>query len=143
MTILADFQVIGVPMPQGSMKAWNAGGRALMKPSGGSAFAAWRNAVSQAAKGIADTLDGPLDGPLELAVEFRFPMPASRPKRAREAGTWAKTTAPDVDKLVRAVGDALTAAGLITDDARICVIRASKYETLGWTGADITVSSLT
>lgn len=136
---LVAFDVYGVPMPQGSMKAFNAGGRARMKPSGGAGFAAWRNAVSEAAKRVADTLDGPLDGPLTLTAEFRFPMPASRPKRVREAGTAPKTTAPDLDKLVRCVGDALTAARLVTDDARFAYIGATKCETTGWTGASIRV----
>jgi len=38
------FDVIGTPKPQGSMKAFMAGGHARQKPSGGLEFAAWRNA---------------------------------------------------------------------------------------------------
>lgn len=138
-----EFEVIGVPKPQGSMKAFNAGGFARVKPSGGTAFAAWRNAVAQAAKDIAghDDVTSPLDGALALVVEFRFPMPTSRPKATRAAGTCWKTTAPDADKLLRCVGDALTASGLVTDDARFVDISATKIETTGWTGAVITITS--
>lgn len=133
------FDVVGIPMPQGSMKAFSAAGKARMKPSGGAGFAAWRNAVSDAAKRIADQRDAPMDGPLLLTAEFRFPLPASRPKRLRDAGIAAKTTAPDIDKLLRCLGDALTASGLIADDARISEVRAIKIETTGWTGATIGV----
>jgi Holliday junction resolvase RusA-like endonuclease len=136
-----EFEVIGVPKPQGSMKAFAVGGRARMKPSGGGDFAAWRNAVSDAARNAIG--DAPaLDGPLLLAVTFRFPMPASRPKRDRERGETWKTTAPDTDKLVRTIGDALTAANLIADDARFAVINATKVETTGWSGAIIRVERL-
>jgi len=139
---MIEFEVIGIPMPQGSMKAFNAGGHARMKPSGGPGFAAWRNAVSQAAKDIAGHADiqAPLDGPLGLSIEFRFPMPASRPKAARAAGRAWKTTSPDTDKLIRCIGDALTAAALIADDARFCAIEAIKVEVTGWTGAIIRIT---
>lgn len=133
------FEVIGIPAPQGSIKAFAVNGRAMMKPSGGDKFAQWRNAVSQAAKVVA--AGGPaLDGPLGLHVQFRFPMPKSRPKRLHEIGTAWKTTAPDTDKLVRAVGDALTAAQLVRDDSLFVAVTATKIETTGWTGAVITVS---
>jgi Holliday junction resolvase RusA-like endonuclease len=139
-----EFEVIGVPKPQGSMKAFNVGGHARVKPSGGSDFAAWRNAVSQAARDVRghDDVLAPLDGPLALVVTFRFPMPKSRPKAAQKAGEAWKTSAPDTDKLVRTIGDALTAANLVTDDARFAVINATKVETTGWTGAVIRVERL-
>ncbi len=139
-----EFEVIGVPKPQGSMKAISIGGRARVKPSGGSDFAAWRNAVSQAAKDVAehDDVPAPLDGPLVLLVDYRIPMPKSRPKRDRERGEAHKTSAPDLDKLVRTIGDALTASGLIVDDARFVAINATKVETTGWTGAVVRVERL-
>lgn len=142
MTHLVEFEVVGVPKPQGSMKAFNAGGHARMKPSGGAEFASWRNAVAKAARDITGHPDitAPYDGPLGLSVEFRFPMPASRPKRDRVNGSCWKTTAPDTDKLIRTIGDALTAAGLVTDDARFVAIEARKIETTGWTGAVITLT---
>ena len=136
------FDVLGVPKPQGSMKAFMAGGNARLKPSGGSDFAAWRNAVSDAARRAGEHHE-PLDGPLALVVTFRFPMPKSRSKRDRDRGEAWKTTAPDTDKLVRTIGDALTAANLITDDARFAIVNATQVETTGWTGASIAVEALT
>jgi Holliday junction resolvase RusA-like endonuclease len=59
----------------------------------------WRAAVIEyAQKAYAGP---PLDGALELTVTFWFP----RPKSAKKGARW-KTTAPDLDKLARGVGDA-------------------------------------
>ena len=44
---------------------------------------------------------------------------------------------PDLDKLLRSTGDALTTSGLIADDARIVAITAEKVETTGWCGAEV------
>ena len=145
MTGHVEFEVIGVPKPQGSKRAFkDKAGNARMKEDGGFEFAAWRNAVARAAKDVAghDDVLAPLDGPLVLLVDFRFPMPKSRPKRDRERGEAHKTSAPDLDKLVRTIGDALTASGLIVDDARFVAINATKVETTGWTGAVVRVERL-
>ena len=138
------FEVIGVPKPQGSKKPFkDRAGNARMAESGGLAFAAWRNAVSEAARRAHGDAE-PLDGPLVLAVEFRFPMPKSAPKRDHEQGRRWKTTAPDTDKLVRSIGDALEAAGVITSDARIAKLRdIDRVEVTGWTGAVIDIERLT
>jgi len=139
------FEVVGLPKPQGSKVAFNAGGRARMKEAGGAEHAAWRNQVAQVARNIAQHADvpAPLDGPLELSILFRFPMPASRSKATRALGEVAKTTAPDLSKLIRAVEDSLTAAGLIADDARIARYgRMSKVETTGWTGCTIEIAEI-
>lgn len=144
MTTLVEFEVIGVPMPQGSKKAFIANGRAMMKESSGG-HAAWRNAVSDKAREAAAELTfrtdwyAPLDGALGLSIEFRFPMPKSRPKAARARGWCHKTTAPDTDKLVRTIGDALQSAGLVADDARFCNVHATKTEVTGWVGAAIRI----
>ena len=111
----------------------------MMKEAGGLDHARWRNAVAAAAKNIADSLPGPLSGPLSLDVVYRFAMPASRPKSARSAGLAWKTTAPDRDKLDRAICDGLQASGLIGNDAQICAGESVKYEVVGWTGATITL----
>lgn len=137
---MVTFAVVGIPRPQGSKKAFSAGGRPMMKEAGGLEHARWRNAVSDAAKTIAETLPQPLSGPLRLDVEYRFPMPASRSKAVRTTGRAWKTTAPDRDKLDRAVYDALQASGLIANDALICAGESVKVEVTGWTGATISVA---
>jgi Holliday junction resolvase RusA-like endonuclease len=49
---------------------------------------------------------------------------------------------PDLDKLIRTVGDALKVGGLIADDARICRLTADKRDVVGWTGATIAIGQL-
>ena len=136
-------QIAGIPKPQGSKKAFSANGRAMMKEAGGLAHAAWRNAVAEAALRAAQEthLPTPIRGPLAVSILYRFPMPASRPKAVKEKGIFWKTTAPDVDKLDRAIGDGLMAGGLIGDDATICVSYSRKVEIFGgWTGALVVIS---
>lgn len=140
---MITFEVLGVPAPQGSKTRMPNG--ALVEGSsktGRTKTKAWRSAVADAARDIAghDDVPAPLDGPLGIDILFRLPMPASRPKRMRAAGVGWHTTKPDVSKLLRATEDALTDAGLIRDDARICTVVIDKVEVIGWTGAVITIT---
>lgn len=128
------FEVVGLPVQQGSKK--HVGNGVMVEAAKG--HKAWRTDVADAARDCAE--DRPLDGPLALTVHFRFPMPASRKAAVRKAGRGPKTTAPDLDKLIRAVGDALEAGGLVANDARFCEITATKTEVIGWTGVEITVT---
>lgn len=134
-----DFKIFGTPKPQGSKKAFMAGGKAMMAEAGGGAHAQWRNAVAEAAHQNVP-FGGRLDGRLVVRLVFWFPMPASRPKAIKAIGKCPKTTAPDIDKLQRAVLDGLMAGGLIRDDATIFRIEAQKWETRGWTGCEVTIS---
>ncbi len=139
------FDIIGTPKPQGSKRAFTANGRAMMKESGGNAFAAWRNAVADKARAEAERLGGCYDVPLRLDVTFRFPMPKSRRAALRRLGMIPKTTAPDTSKLVRALEDGLQAGGLIRDDALIADLHAVKIEVWdngdgdAWTGAAVAI----
>jgi Holliday junction resolvase RusA-like endonuclease len=140
--VLVTFDVFGTPAPQGSTRAFVVGNRAVTTNKGTPGQMAWRDSVAQMAHTMAQGLgdDAPMTGALRLAVTFRFPMPASRSKAVRALGEAPKTTAPDLDKLIRSVGDALQAGGLVQDDARFSTITASKVEVTGWTGATIRVS---
>jgi Holliday junction resolvase RusA-like endonuclease len=137
------FEVLGLPAPQGSKKAFVVGGKARMTESAGAKGYAWRDSVSAAARDVAghDDVDAPLDGPLTVEILFRFPVPKSRARKV-PTGPWGslpKTTSPDVDKLARSVLDGLTAGGLISDDSLVVRLVAEKCEVLGWTGAQINV----
>jgi Holliday junction resolvase RusA-like endonuclease len=141
-TVLARFQVYGIPKPQGSKVPFTdrKTGQARLKESNEISHRSWRQEVANVAARLAEELPGPLDGALALEVVFRFPMTKSRPKADRLAGTVLKTTAPDTSKLVRSIEDSLEAAGLITNDARFAVVLATKVEVLDdWTGADIVI----
>lgn len=74
----------------------------------------WRDDVKAAAEQVRAGRP-PLDGPLRLHMVFTLPKPKSAPKTRK---TWPMRT-PDLSKLARSTEDALTAAGIWTDDARV------------------------
>lgn len=140
-----SFDVVGTPAPQGSKSRMPNGaiieGRSTAQRQG---HAHWRSAVAAAAREAVEArgLAAPLDGPLGLVVTFRFAMPKSRKKATREAGVGPKTSAPDLDKLIRSTGDALKEGGLIVDDALLVSILAGKLEVTSWTGAEIHIRQI-
>lgn len=118
------FAVYGTPAPQGSKTARVVRGRAVMRESSAK-VKPWRALVVSAATDALDALDPwvPLDGPLVASVVFTMPKPKGAPKTRR---TWPAVT-PDLDKLLRSTGDALTEAGVWADDARVVeYVRAAK-----------------
>ena len=136
---ICTFSVIGTPVQQGSKR--HVGNGRMIEAANG--HREWRHSVAvEAARVAAELPDAPLDRPLCLAVQFRFAVPKVRRKAAVAAGGLWKVTAPDTDKLARAVGDALTDSGLIVDDSRLALVLASKVEVEGWTGATITLYDL-
>lgn len=142
MTPLVSFEILGVPAPQGSHTTITVGGKARVIPAGSKSgrakHKAWRTAVAETARDVAD--ERPHDGPLQLTVTFRLPMPKSRPAAARRAGIWPHSVKPDIDKVLRSTLDGLSDGGLIADDARICAVDMVAIEVDGWTGADITLN---
>ncbi len=145
---MITFRVLGVPAPQGSKTVVSHGGKAHAIEGGSQMgrvrLRSWRTAVAEVARDTVESeqLPAPLDGPLELTIRFRMPMPASRPKRLRLVGRGWHSTKPDGSKLLRSTEDALTDAGLIRDDARICRFIVEKIEVIGWTGAMISVGPI-
>lgn len=110
-----DLFVPGRPAPQGSKR--HVGGGRLVESS--KAVAPWRTAIAwHAAQAFTD---GPLQDAVLLDVEFVMPRPSSYPKRT----TPAATKKPDLDKLIRAVADALS--GVVwRDDSQMVRIAATK-----------------
>ena len=97
---------------------------------------AWRNAITQTALATLPADWQPIDEPCELIVNFYMPKPASV-KRS------LPTVSPDLDKLIRAVGDSLTDSGVVVDDSRIVRISARKLYAIGIEpGATIEVKTL-
>lgn len=111
------FDVLGVPVPQGSKRAFVVGNRAVVTEDS-KRSAPWRDSV--AAAGVAAMGGLPaLDGPLQVTIQFRMPRPRSV-KRLHPS------VKPDIDKLARAVLDGLTAAAVIVDDSRVISLTAEK-----------------
>jgi len=116
-----SFTAYGVPAPQGSTRAYTPRGwKHPVITADSKRTKPWRQAVIDASR---DEMAGraPLEGPVELRVMFYLPRPKSAPKRITEP---AKL--PDLDKLVRALGDALTSAGAWRDDAQVISTLARK-----------------
>ena len=108
---MIEFRAVGAPVPQGSMKVIN--GRVLH--SQGSALAVWRSSIAWAAKQAGAKLT---DAPITITMVFIMP----RGKTVKRA---LPTVAPDLDKLVRGVLDALTGVAYL-DDAQVVSIHAHK-----------------
>lgn len=121
MPVLTNALVLEVrdrPVPQGSMRHIG-GGRILS--TNDRELKTWREAVKTAAVGALGD-NGPLTGPVAVETTFTLAKPGSAPKRRT---SWP-VKRPDVDKLARGVLDALTAAGVWTDDAQVVELTARK-----------------
>lgn len=110
--------VPGIPAPQGS-KSFRGmrNGRGILVESS-RAVGPWRERVALAAHAHGWT---PGTGPVCVHLEFIRPRPASTPK----SRTPAAVKKPDLDKLVRAILDALTGIAY-ADDSQVTEIYASK-----------------
>lgn len=123
---MIEFTVHGIPAPQGSKVRNRYGGIREANVN----TLPWRAAVADKA---AETMAGIplLEGALVLEVYFHFPRPKSHYRTGKHAGVLKDTapmfhaTKPDVDKLVRAIGDALTGQ-VVRDDAQFSGVVATK-----------------
>ena len=137
------FRVYGIPAPQGSKipGVSSKTGKMFVREQSGRTLTTWREDVKQAAliaRGVPDPKANPSDlvnqgaydqapiptltGAVRLGINFYMPRPAS----VKVAKRPLPIVAPDLDKLVRGVGDALKAAGVYKDDAQIVSIQATK-----------------
>lgn len=108
------FTVRGIPAPQGSKR--HVGGGRMVESS--AKVAPWRQDVRRAAE---DAMNGhlPFEGPLELIAIFTLP----KPKTVKRLLPFVR---PDLDKLLRSTGDALTSAGVYVDDSQVVSLTARK-----------------
>ena len=125
-------RVAGIPIPQGSMRGFVSGGRAILT-SDNPRLRFWRRevttALSEARAGVC------FAGPIRLTVTFALPRPTGHFGRrgllpsapARPAGA-----RDDLDKLIRAIGDAATNAGVWRDDGQVVELHADKR----WAGTE-------
>lgn len=130
MTHLSVF-VAGRPAPQGSKNA-----RPIYRGRGADRVFTGKTAQVESSKAVkpwredvrAALLDEHgqpkqrFDGAVVVDLTFVMPRPVSTPKRS----TPPAMRKPDLDKLVRAVFDAITSAQVIEDDARITKVSAMK-----------------
>lgn len=115
-------RVMGLPQQQGSKNPWGGESNKKLTP--------WRGHVTQT---VGEAWgDAPLLlGPVKLVVTFAFPRPAAHYGTGRNASVLKasapkyKTSAPDLDKLQRAIGDALTGTAF-RDDAQVAIWQVRK-----------------
>lgn len=119
------FTVAGVPAPQGSKTRTKWGVR-----EDNPATKPWRAAVAWEATAAMQGL-ALFTGPVLLAVTFRFPRPKSHYRTGKNAADLKPSapmfhaTKPDTDKLLRAIGDAITGI-VVRDDSQIVQVVAAK-----------------
>lgn len=113
------FFVEGTPAAQGSKNAYIRGGRPVLVETS-KTLPTWRTAVEQAAKqtGVSYTKGQP------VTLDAEFVMPRTKAMRNNPAPPMVQK--PDLDKCLRAIGDALTNSGMIHDDSHITAITARK-----------------
>jgi crossover junction endodeoxyribonuclease RusA len=116
--LLAKLRVDGAPVPQGSMRAFVVKGRAVI--AGPQAkLRTWRELIGNEARRAG------LGYYAELAVVVYGDFVLPRPKRLGKTKREPHTQKPDVDKLARALLDALTGV-VVRDDSQVVALHVSK-----------------
>jgi len=141
---VVDFFVAGTPKPQGSKRGFihPATKRVILTEAAGAPLKDWRHDVKLTA--ISRMSGKEMISPptaVVMTVEFVLPRPVSLPK---SKPTPLATKKPDTDKLLRAIGDALTGV-VYADDSQVIDIRGRKRvaEIGEQPGARITILAVT
>lgn len=122
------FTAHGLPVPQGSVTAYpTKGGRGVRVVSKTPPLVEWREVVRHAAELESGEDWEVQDGPAMVNITFYLPRPKSAPK-TRDI---LPKNSLDLDKLVRAVFDGMTAAGLWSDDSRAVGLTTFKFFAVG------------
>lgn len=132
------FTVPGIPAPQGSKRYLGTkGGKGILVESS-KRVAPWRADVMYAAIGAHDRQ---IPGALSVTLDFRLPRPKGHHgvRGLRPSAPRFPTTKPDLDKLARAVLDALKGIVWI-DDSQVVELHASKD--YGDPGVDIQIRQM-
>jgi len=118
------FVVYGEAKPKGSTRAFVVGGRAKTTTNNPNAKE-WQQLVAMSAQQYRP-VTGPYEGAVKLYAHFYF----ARPRSVSEKKRPHHIVKPDLDKLLRNIGDALKGV-IYAEDARIYQIIATKsYDTI-------------
>ena len=116
---IVRFTVVGIAQPKGSVKAFvPKGWTRPVLTSTNPKVKGWQQLVAEQAQAVAQ--DGLFVGPVAIGVVFQLPRPQSLPKRVLH-----HTKKPDLDKLARALKDALKGV-LYQDDSQVVELHARK-----------------
>jgi Holliday junction resolvase RusA-like endonuclease len=122
--------VQGLPIAQGSKNAFRRGNRIVLVESA-KGLKSWRETIAHVAK---QTHKVPTTDAVTISLLFLMPAPKKMVRRY-------PTTKPDLDKLTRAVLDALTGV-IYADDSQVVQIEAQKGYTYGKPGVYIAHKTL-
>lgn len=123
----------GTPASQGSKKGFIRDKKVVLVEMDDE-LPAWRAAVKAAAKLAAGPSWAALDCAVKISGEIRIRKPRTTKFRDHPAGP------KDLDKMQRAIGDALESAGILTNDARIVHWNIRKVWATNTPGLDITIT---
>ncbi len=153
MTFNADFDVRGIPKPQGRPRAFIP---KVVKKKGKkkkvlharvfnpATAEKWKSDIVVAGEPFRP--DVPLEDPVEIRIVFWMPRPQRlmREKDPSGAVWYTAKNHDDIDNLIKAVLDALTHDGWWRDDSQVCSIFATKkyHSKLGSPGAQIQIDEL-
>jgi Holliday junction resolvase RusA-like endonuclease len=134
------FTVLGEPTPEGSTRAYyikslDRTGTTHQNKKG---LQAWRNRIATEAQRALEDREWKCDttSAYRVSVEFSLSRPPSVPCHKR----MHPTVKPDIDKLVRAINDALTGILFVDDCQVIYMTMSTEYGDERRAGAYITVS---
>lgn len=125
--------VEGIPAAQGSKKGFIRGRKVVLLEMD-KKLPVWRATVEATARKAAGKGWEPLDGPVSVAGTIHLPKPRTTKYKTHPLGP------PDLDKLQRAIGDALTKSQVITDDSRIVHWDIRKAWATDKPGATLTIT---
>lgn len=144
MTSKTSFYVLGIPATQGSKRAFVINGRARMRESSSEKLHTWYTSVRTAAF---NEFPAPVAGPVCIRVRFEMPRPKAHYRTGAHADAlridaphWCEKK-PDLDKLVRAVLDAMTAV-VYRDDSQVVEISATMTYAYERSGARIEIEQI-
>lgn len=135
------FEVRGIPIAQGSVRAFVRDGRAVVVGKS-RPLADWRAAIASEARSAMQGLPA-FGGPVRIIARFVLSRP---PSHFRSDGEQLARGAPryprlDIDKMARALLDGLTGV-VMDDDSQVTFLAAEKGwddEVRGWQGVDVTI----
>ncbi len=135
---IASIAVAGDPKPQGSLTSFkHPSTGAIITPQKAS-VKDWRNDIRLRAQEVGVYVD---EGPIGLHVAFTLRRPKSTRKRNPPSTTALAAKRPDIDKLVRAVLDALQAVWY-SDDSQVVDLSVSKRVAEPGCGPGVVVTML-
>lgn len=113
-----QFEAVGVPVPQGSTRAFVHDGRAVVTHVKPAALKAWRDMIGWKAREVIHEVH---EGGITVEAVFWLMRPASVSAKRRPD----VTVKPDIDKLARALLDAMTGIAF-RDDAQVVSLEVAK-----------------